>query len=75
VSAPDGTEAAWWRHVLYGLAGQTFEAQDALDKFETALEGRALREAAAKQRALPLSGSEAGVRDALVNLIDPDKEA
>lgn len=34
-----------------------------------------LREAAEKQRALPLSGVEAGVRDALADLIDPDKDA
>ena len=29
-------------------------------------------ELAEKQRALPLSGAEAGVRDALANLIDPE---
>lgn len=30
--------ANWQRHTLYGLAGESFEAQEALDKFEAALQ-------------------------------------
>lgn len=30
------SEASWHRHHLYGLAGQTFEAQSALDKLKEA---------------------------------------
>lgn len=85
MSVPDGTEAAWWRHVLYGLAGQTFEAQSALDKFEAAMEARTLREAAEKIRADPPPADLDGRFGPYINawldgqseaadLIDPDKE-
>lgn len=68
MSAPNGTEAAWWRHVLYGLAGETFEAQAALDRLEAAVEARTLREAAAKIR------HHIGGDSYAADLIDPDKE-
>lgn len=76
-----GTEADWYRHILYGLAGETFEAQEALDKFEAAVRCRALREAAEKIRAHWYPGFRGkseytqGVDDGYdkaADLIDPD---
>jgi hypothetical protein len=73
-----GTEADWYRHVLYGLAGETFEVQEALDKFEAAVEQRHARSLAEKLRA-EVESRPAGdimrisVRGA-ANFIDPDKD-
>lgn len=77
MSAKDGTQAAWWRHVLYGLAGETFEAQDALDRLEAAVEERTLRGAAETIRFHKDEARGAvqatKVVDFCANLIDPDK--
>lgn len=76
----DATTAAWhWqRHILYGLAGETFEAQDALDEFEAAIEARVLRRAAEKirlHRDEALGAVQATkVVDFCADLIDPDKD-